>query len=302
MASRDLELCGVTKAEYESVVRDGIYQALNKDGKKNVYAALSMAIGFAIESQDALDAYLELFKDQSLRGIIKERIKKWIAFDGTEPGAADVLFQVDKIQELISVYPDLIESIDLMIDFNKDKAGFYISGLERINGLGFFESNEDAKMLFKILDSDTASNQFGVFVFLAYGLDIGLINKPLSKNLRLPDFLSRFRPDVGIYNRYASILDDESLDDEEKQSRIKSLQEEYKIPSLDEYFEVLDIPPGSSPEEIKFAYKKLSFTHHPDRGGSGEEFKRVYEAYQAIKNYSGPVAKKKKEPIKSLGE
>ncbi|NJL66066.1 MAG: DnaJ domain-containing protein, partial [Microcoleus sp. SM1_3_4] len=34
---------------------------------------------------------------------------------------------------------------------------------------------------------------------------------------------------------------------------------------LDQYYKVLELPPGASPEEITQAYKDLAFIWHPDR-------------------------------------
>lgn len=49
-------------------------------------------------------------------------------------------------------------------------------------------------------------------------------------------------------------------------------------------YNVLGVQPGCSESELKSAYKKLAMKHHPDRGGDEEEFKRVTEAYEMIKN------------------
>ena len=48
------------------------------------------------------------------------------------------------------------------------------------------------------------------------------------------------------------------------------------------HYEVLGIPKTASAEEIKKAYRKLSLTHHPDRGGDEEEFKKISESYQVL--------------------
>ena len=41
-------------------------------------------------------------------------------------------------------------------------------------------------------------------------------------------------------------------------------------------------------EEIRNAYKKLIFLNHPDKGGDGEKFNKVHEAYEILRN---PVTK-----------
>lgn len=51
-------------------------------------------------------------------------------------------------------------------------------------------------------------------------------------------------------------------------------------------YEVLGVPRNSSAEEIKKAYRKLSFIHHPDKGGDEEKFKELSSAYEKIKDPS----------------
>lgn len=51
-----------------------------------------------------------------------------------------------------------------------------------------------------------------------------------------------------------------------------------------DYYRILNVSKTASQDEIKKAYKKLVMTHHPDRGGDPEQFKRVTEAYETLKN------------------
>jgi hypothetical protein len=45
---------------------------------------------------------------------------------------------------------------------------------------------------------------------------------------------------------------------------------------------VLGLPRGASREAIKRAHRSLVKTHHPDRGGDGEDFRRIQAAYQLL--------------------
>lgn len=45
---------------------------------------------------------------------------------------------------------------------------------------------------------------------------------------------------------------------------------------------VLGLEPGASLEAIKQAFRQLVKQHHPDMGGSADEFRRVSEAYQQL--------------------
>lgn len=46
-------------------------------------------------------------------------------------------------------------------------------------------------------------------------------------------------------------------------------------------WEILGIPPDSSPEKIKLTYRALVFKCHPDVGGDRAEFIKLSLAYQA---------------------
>ena len=50
------------------------------------------------------------------------------------------------------------------------------------------------------------------------------------------------------------------------------------------YYSILGVSNTASQDEIKQAYRKLAKQHHPDTGGNETEFKKVNEAYQALKN------------------
>lgn len=71
---------------------------------------------------------------------------------------------------------------------------------------------------------------------------------------------------------------------------------------MEDYYKTLGVEKGSSAEEIKKTYRKLSMKHHPDRGGDKATFQRINEAYQVLgdptkrRNYD----MQKENPLSSL--
>jgi len=51
-----------------------------------------------------------------------------------------------------------------------------------------------------------------------------------------------------------------------------------------DYYEVLGVSNGASPDEIKKAFRKKAVEHHPDRGGDETKFKEANEAYEVLSN------------------
>jgi len=51
-----------------------------------------------------------------------------------------------------------------------------------------------------------------------------------------------------------------------------------------DYYSILGVTKNSTPDEIKKAYRKLVKDHHPDRGGDAEQFKKINEAYEVLKD------------------
>jgi len=51
-----------------------------------------------------------------------------------------------------------------------------------------------------------------------------------------------------------------------------------------DYYQTLGVSRNATDEELRKAYKKKSMQHHPDRGGDEEQFKKVNEAYQTLKD------------------
>lgn len=53
-----------------------------------------------------------------------------------------------------------------------------------------------------------------------------------------------------------------------------------------ELYDILELKPDCSQEDIKKAYRKLAKIHHPDKGGDEDYFKKVQSAYEVL---SDPV-------------
>ena len=51
-----------------------------------------------------------------------------------------------------------------------------------------------------------------------------------------------------------------------------------------DYYDILGVSRSATDQELRKAYKAKSMKHHPDRGGSEEEFKKVNEAYSTLKD------------------
>jgi curved DNA-binding protein CbpA len=50
----------------------------------------------------------------------------------------------------------------------------------------------------------------------------------------------------------------------------------------DDYYQVLGVDKNANDAEIGKAYKKLALKHHPDKGGTEEDFKKISEAYSTL--------------------
>jgi molecular chaperone DnaJ len=51
---------------------------------------------------------------------------------------------------------------------------------------------------------------------------------------------------------------------------------------MKDYYQVLGVAKGASPDDIKKAYRKLAHKYHPDKGGDAGKFREVSEAYQVL--------------------
>jgi DnaJ-class molecular chaperone len=54
------------------------------------------------------------------------------------------------------------------------------------------------------------------------------------------------------------------------------------MPVETELYDVLGVKPDATKTEIKKAFRKLALTHHPDKGGDAEDFKRINGAYKIL--------------------
>jgi curved DNA-binding protein len=51
-----------------------------------------------------------------------------------------------------------------------------------------------------------------------------------------------------------------------------------------DYYSILGVDRNADQNQIKQAYRTLVKQHHPDRGGDAEQFKRINEAYETLKD------------------
>ena len=49
-----------------------------------------------------------------------------------------------------------------------------------------------------------------------------------------------------------------------------------------DYYQILGVPREATQDDIKKAYRKLAHQYHPDKGGDGQKFKEVSEAYRVL--------------------
>lgn len=53
---------------------------------------------------------------------------------------------------------------------------------------------------------------------------------------------------------------------------------------MQNYYEILQVKPDASLDEIKRSFRKLAMVHHPDKGGDQEKFKEINTAYDILSN------------------
>lgn len=51
---------------------------------------------------------------------------------------------------------------------------------------------------------------------------------------------------------------------------------------MEDYYQILGVDRKASKEEIKKAYRRLAHQYHPDKGGDGERFKQISQAYRVL--------------------
>jgi len=74
---------------------------------------------------------------------------------------------------------------------------------------------------------------------------------------------------------------------------------------MNSYYDILGVPYGATKDEIKRAFHKLAHIHHPDKGGDGEKFKQISNAYAQLsksapeKRYEDPAPKEDRYAYKT---
>ena len=63
---------------------------------------------------------------------------------------------------------------------------------------------------------------------------------------------------------------------------------------MKDYYQILGVNKGASPDEIKKAYRKLAIKYHPDKTGNDPDSEKKFkEASEAYDNLSDPNKKSK---------
>ena len=87
-----------------------------------------------------------------------------------------------------------------------------------------------------------------------------------------------------IKGYYSDLSKLETFSKEETDSMINDFWKRMaKLPNEnEEALEVLNLSKGASDEDIKVSYKKLALIHHPDRGGTKEDFQKIVAAKKEL--------------------
>ena len=71
----------------------------------------------------------------------------------------------------------------------------------------------------------------------------------------------------------------------EKQAKRNALKSPSGQKRVTDAYETLKLSLDANDAEIKTAYRKLSLTHHPDKGGNDVDFRKITDAYETISLY-----------------
>ena len=66
----------------------------------------------------------------------------------------------------------------------------------------------------------------------------------------------------------------------------KKRQDGRVVKDVKGYYELLELRPDASIEEIRQKYRQMAILHHPDSGGDAEKMKNINEAYRVLRNPS----------------
>ena len=68
--------------------------------------------------------------------------------------------------------------------------------------------------------------------------------------------------------------------------------------------EILGVPQDATEAQVRKAYLRLALKKHPDKGGDVDEFRKLQEAYEALRDGGGSEEAKESSPasVAAIGE
>ena len=183
-----------------------------------------------------------------------------------ESAMADKIKNANSLEELI----DILKPIKRGFGFSLANGGFYRGKFGGQPIAQTISRIEEIRRVAMSLPIGHAKN-FGDFVdngHIAYNLEDVPEEGGLKDKVKF------------LLGEQQKINEQEADRQEKERENNINLEEQENISS---YYEALGLPSDSSMEEIQSAYRALAAKTHPDAGGKAEDFKKVNEAYEFLK-------------------